>query len=234
VTVFRRRNRKQDDTEVGEVAEVAAPEANAPVESAGPAHGPWDVDAAPADGVDRIDLGALRIPTPDGTELRLEADDSGEITTIMLVGADSALQLGVFAAPRHEGIWDEVRAEIAAGIVGEGGTAHESTGLHGTELLADLSTPEGRQRVRFVGYDGPRWFVRGVFTGAAGSDENAAPLLTGALRDVVVVRGGDPMPARDPLPLRLPREVVESQKAADEERERPTLPERGPEITEIR
>jgi hypothetical protein len=230
VTVFRRRNRKQDDPDVTEVAEVAGEDVPAP---AVPGHGPWDVDAVPDDRMDRIDLGALRVPTPEGTELRLEADDAGEITTVLLVGGDSALQLGVFAAPRHEGIWDEVRDEIAAGIKAEGGTARDVEGDHGTELHAELSTPEGRQRVRFVGYDGPRWFVRGVFTGAAGVDEAAAGLLTDALRGVVVVRGGEPMPVRDPLPLRLPREVIESQ-AAEEEQRKLTLPERGPEITEIR
>jgi hypothetical protein len=140
----------------------------------------------------------------------------------------------VFAAPRNEGIWDEVREEIVTGIASEGGTARDVEGIHGTELHADLATPEGRQRVRFVGYDGPRWFVRGVFTGAAGRDEAAAGLLTDALRGVVVVRGDEAMPVRDPLPLQLPREVVESQHAAEEEQKRLTLPERGPEITELR
>jgi hypothetical protein len=235
VTVFRRRNRKQDDTEVTAVAEDSVAGEDAPTEPAAGDHGPWDADTAPADEVDRIDLGALLVPTPEGTELRLEADDAGEITTVLLVGSDSALQLGVFAAPRNEGIWDEVRGEIAAGIQAEGGSARDVEGHHGTELHAELSAPEGRQRVRFVGYDGPRWFVRGVFTGAAGVDEGAAGLLTDALRGVVVVRGGDPMPVRDPLPLRLPREVVESQQAAAEEEQRKlTLPERGPEITELR
>jgi hypothetical protein len=229
VTVFRRRNRKQDDPAP---EEAQATETGTAGEPPARAHGPWDVDTAPDDGVDRVDLGALRVPTPEGTELRLEADDAGEITTVLLVGPDSALQLGVFAAPRHEGIWDEVREEIAAGIAAEGGSARDVEGAHGAELHAELTTPEGRQRVRFVGYDGPRWFVRGVFTGAAGVDESASGLLADALRGVVVVRGGEPMPVRDPLPLRLPREVVESQEA--EQQARPTLPERGPEITEIR
>ena len=54
---------------------------------------------------------------------------------------------------------------------------------------------------------------------------------------MVVVRGNDPMPVRDPLPLRLPREVVE-QNAAQQEGGDPAQnglqpPRRGPEITEI-
>jgi hypothetical protein len=234
VTVFRRRNRKQDDAEVGEAAENTVTGEDTLEAPVALDHGPWDVDAAPDDGVERIDLGALRVPTPEGTELRLEADDAGEITTVLLVGAESALQLGVFAAPRNEGIWDEVRGEIADGIQTEGGSARAVEGDHGTELHAELAAPEARQRVRFVGYDGPRWFVRGVFTGAAGVDAAAAGVLDDALRGVVVVRGGEPMPVRDPLPLRLPREVMESQAAAEEEQKKLTLPERGPEITELR
>jgi hypothetical protein len=243
VTVFRRRNRKRDEAGAGEApaaepGTAAEPGATAPA----PPDGPWDVADAPGDGLERIDLGALRVPTLEGTELRLEADDAGQITTVLLVSADSALQVGVFAAPRNEGIWDEVRGELRDGIAAEGGSPREAAGRYGTELHAELETPEGHQLVRFVGYDGPRWFVRGVFTGAAGADENAAGPLDNALRGLVVVRGGDPMPVRDPLPLRLPREVLESQHedhqgaaAPDTARQqRPQPPVRGPEITETR
>jgi hypothetical protein len=247
VTVFRRRNRKRDETGAGDEATEPGTEAGAgsaagtggAVGSAGAApaatSGPWDVDDVPDDGVERIDLGALRVPTLDGTELRLEADEAGQITTVLLVSADSALQIGVFAAPRNEGIWDEIRAELRDGIIAEGGKPRETEGRHGTELHAELDTPEGHQLVRFIGYDGPRWFVRGVYSGAAGTDENAAGPLDEALSGVVVVRGGDPMPVRDPLPLRLPREVIESQHEAQQEAaRRPQPPTRGPEITETR
>lgn len=234
--MFRRRNRKRDDATATEVPDGTAVDENAePGTPAGAlrSQGPWDVDDAPADDLERIDLGALRVPTLVGTELRLEADEAGQITSVLLVASDSALQVGVFAAPRNEGIWDEVRSEIRDGITAEGGKPTEVDGADGAELHAELMTPDGRQTVRFVGYDGPRWFVRGVFSGAAGTDPAAAPELVEALRGVVVVRGGDPMPVRDPLPLRLPRDVVESQKAADEE-QRLELPQRGPEITETR
>jgi hypothetical protein len=237
VTVFRRRNRKQDDDSVAEeseAVETTVEDEGAPVSVR--ATGPWDVDDTPDDGLERIDLGALRVPTLEGTELRLEADEAGQVTTVLLVSSDSALQLSVFAAPRSEGIWDEVRGEIRDGISAEGGNPREVEGAHGSELHAELATAEGAQLARFVGYDGPRWFLRGVFTGAAGSDQAAAATLDTALRGVVVVRGGDPMPVRDPLPLHLPREVLESQKEAEEQqaRQAPTLPERGPEITETR
>ncbi|MCW2681550.1 MAG: hypothetical protein JWM62_2951, partial [Frankiales bacterium] len=55
----------------------------------------------------------------------------------------------------------------------------------------------------------------------------------------VVVRGGEAMDVRDPLPLRMPKEVTAAAEAsadasADEEQAPLPPPERGPEITEIR
>src|SRR6185503_6696543 len=73
--------------------------------------GPWDVTEAP-DGAAQLDLGALRVPAIEGVEVRVQADPDGRIQQVVLVHGDSALQLGVFAAPRSEGIWDEVRGEI--------------------------------------------------------------------------------------------------------------------------
>jgi len=51
---------------------------------------------------------------------------------------------------------------------------------------------------------------------------------------VVVVRGAEAMAVRDPLPLRLPKEVAEQAAAHAAEQGVPELPERGPEITEVR
>jgi hypothetical protein len=239
VTVFRRRNRKRDEDTAASSEQAPGQQAvdTAPAEQpgAGRQGGPWDVADVPADEAERIDLGALRVPALEGTELRLEADEDGQITSVLLVTEGSGVAIGAFAAPRNEGIWDEVRGEIRDAVRGEGGVPREVEGPHGTELHTEVDTPDGRQALRFVGYDGPRWFLRGVFSGAAALDLDAAPVLSEALLGVVVVRGGDPMPVRDPLPLRLPREVLESQHAADEQSpEAPTLPERGPEITETR
>jgi len=204
-----------------------------------PEVGPWDVTEAPDDDVARIDLGALQVPTLADVEVRVEADEKGEVAAVLLVHGQSGVQLGAFAAPRSEGIWPEVMSEIGEGIVGEGGTILTQEGEFGTELHARVPTPEGKQPVRFVGVDGPRWFLRAVFTGAAATDPDAERVLVDSVRQVIVVRGNDPMPVRDPLPLRLPREVVEQQVEQQDEpsqAERPKVkpPRRGPEITEVR
>ena len=98
----------------------------------------------------------------------------------------------------------------------------------------------GMRLVRFVGIDGPRWFVRGLFTGAAADGGEQAGLLEDVLRNVVVVRGEHPVPPRDILELRLPpeaRQALEEQAGAEEEnRFRGDLNpfDRGPEFTETR
>ena len=106
-------------------------------------------------------------------------------------------------------------------------------------------TPDGQrgERIaRFVGVDGPRWFLRGVISGAAVlGDDKAAASVEEVFRTVVVDRGDDPRPPRELLPMTLPADLVaaaEEEPAVEEETEnehsklRP-MPRRGPEITEI-
>jgi hypothetical protein len=208
--------------------------------------GPYDADAAPDDELPRIDLGAMRVPLVEGLEVRLDMDEAtGEPTQLVLADGDSMLQLGVFAAPRSSGIWGEVREEIAESLKGAGGSCEEITGALGTELAA--SVPTGDPAVpfapaRFIGVDRPRWFLRGLLSGPAAVDAQAAAKLELVLRGTVVVRGKDAMPIRDPLPLRLPAEAMQlaqEQIAAAQVRaqgEAPTLEqlEQGPTITETR
>lgn len=215
--------------------------------------GPWDSAEAPDDGLPRLDLGALLIPAAEGAEIRVEVNEAQQVVAATVVAGNSALQILAFAAPRSAGIWDEIRGEIAASIRADGGTTQEVEGPFGTELRAravgrDQRGAEVSQILRFTGVDGPRWFLRGVFTGPAATDEKQAAVLESVLRDVVVVRGDEAMAPRDALPLRLPREAAQAaQEAAErageqagqdqQQVDRHELPdpfERGPEITETR
>ena len=101
--------------------------------------GPFDYTEAPEGG--RLDLGALQVPAVEGVDLRVQADPDGVIQQVVLVFGDSALQLGVFAAPRNEGIWDEVRGEIRKSLFDDGVAAEEQPGDYGTELRARVRTP---------------------------------------------------------------------------------------------
>lgn len=173
-----------------------------------PPVGPYDVTEAPA-GVRRLDLGSLQIPAIEGVEVRVQANPDGVIQQVVLANRGSALQLGVFAAPRSEGIWDEVRAEIAESLRRDGASVQEATGEYGPELVAQVRTPEGHTHLRFVGVDGPRWMVRGLYQGPAAAQPEAAGALADVLHGLVVDRGQDAKPVREPLPLRLPREIAE-------------------------
>ncbi len=216
--------------------------------------GPWDAADAPADDRPRLDLGGMLVPVPPDTEVRVDVSPEGEVVAATLVRGNGAVQVNAFAAPRTEGIWAEVLDEIAASLAETGGVTERATGPHGPELRTAVPTqaPDGSilmAPARFVGVDGPRWFLRAMYTGSAAVDPDAAAPLEAALRDVVVVRGTDPMAVRDPLPLRLPAQAQEAAAAAqaagpataEQDVDDPeasgdplALPERGPEITETR
>jgi hypothetical protein len=205
--------------------------------------GPWDVsEVETSEGY--VDLGGLWLPGRDGMELRLEVEEETSrviAATVQLGG--SAVQLQAFAAPRREGIWDEIRKEIASSVTRQGGTADEVPGTFGRELLARVPSrsPDGRtahQPARFAGIDGPRWFLRAVFHGEAAYEAEKATELESLVREVVVVRGTEAMAPRELLTLRLPDGAIEgaNQDGADAEDDGrdPLQPfERGPEITEV-
>lgn len=214
---------------------AATPAAPAAPAERDPARGPWDVSQAD-DRPGRVDLGAIRIPGRDGMALRMELDRATRrVIAANVTLGQSTIQLQAFAAPRTAGIWDEIRNQIAASIKAQGGAAQEGPGPFGTELLALLPVKDaagnvGKRPARFLGVDGPRWFLRGVITGQALVDKNAAALIEQYFSEVVVVRGDDPRPPSELLALTMPGQSA-PQPAAPAE---PDLLTRGPEITEVR
>ncbi|MPV49415.1 DUF3710 domain-containing protein [Pseudactinotalea sp. HY160] len=202
------------------------------------ARGPWDLDEQPELGT-RVDVGGLRIPARQGMQVRMELEPkSRRIVSVNIALGGSALQLQAFAAPRSEGLWETLRPEIVESITKQGGTVEAREGGFGEELLARLPvrTKDGRsghRPARFLGFDGSRWFLRGVLTGPAAVDPEAGAALEEVFADVVVVRGTAPRAPRDLLPLHLPG------KPGEEVAPEPTRPVldlgqgRGPEITEV-
>ncbi|HET8989117.1 MAG TPA: DUF3710 domain-containing protein, partial [Humibacillus sp.] len=197
------------------------------------------------DDTDYLNLGAIWLRGSQGMELRLEVNEQEQqITGVTAVIGDSAVQLQAFAAPRTEGVWIDIRNEIAASIVDSGGTAEVVTGEFGEELLTRMpqAGPDGRtvfMPARFVGIDGPRWFLRAVVSGRAAIEPEAAEAVHDVIRTTVIDRGGEAMPPRELLPLRLPEVPADdaAQAAPAEEPGAPQLDdlnpfERGPEITE--
>lgn len=174
-----------------------------------PTTGPYDIADSPDAGGERLDLGALRLPVDSGLEIRVEVSEDGTVVGVTLLNPTGQMQLGVFAAPRKEGIWEEIRAEIKDSISTQGGTVAEQDGPFGTELAGRLPVPGGLTPVRFLGVDGPRWFLRAMLAGAPAVEEEQAQPFLDVFRGVVVVRGNDPLPVREPVPLQLPKEATE-------------------------
>ncbi|HEU4948381.1 MAG TPA: DUF3710 domain-containing protein [Kribbella sp.] len=218
--IFRRKAKNEDTEAAGpagsdEAVETAA-EAEETGESGAPGadgKGPYDVsevEPATLEADDRIDLGALIITGLPGMELRLQVEEqSGDVQAVLLVLEDSALELRAFAAPKSAGIWADVRREIAAEATRMGGTATESEGPFGTELVlvVPVQDPGGQifsQTSRVIGVDGPRWLLRGTVLGRAAVEPEAAPPMEDSFSNVVVVRGNEPMAPREALALRLP------------------------------
>jgi hypothetical protein len=213
-------------------------------------NGPFD--RSEVDSLDgRLDLGALWLMGVPGMELRLDVEEGSQSVVAVTAALDeSTVHLQAFAAPRSEGIWDDIRTELAASITGQGGTADKTWGPLGSELRAQMPGLDADGRtvlspVRFIGVDGPRWFLRAVLSGPAASDDEAASALLDVVRATVVVRGDEAMAPREVLPLKLPEQVDAQPGAAEDvagqeppEKHPPALDDfkpfdRGPEITEI-
>ena len=173
-------------------------------------HGPLDVTEA-NQVRPYIDLGGVKILPREGLGLRLEVEEgTGRVVAVGLDLAGSSLQVQPFAAPRSSGLWHEIREQIEQQILAQGGTTRVVDGGLGPELLAQIpaQAAPGQAPVtriaRFVGVDGPRWFLRGVISGEAAVDPDLGAQLEELFRGVVVVRGSSPMPPRDLIPLRMP------------------------------
>lgn len=162
-----------------------------------------------------VDLGGVKILPREGLHLRLEVEEETQrVVAVGLDYADSSLQVQPFAAPRSSGLWHEIRAQIGEQVERQGGRTSVRDGVFGPELVAEIpvaTTPDGPAETRiarFIGVDGPRWFLRGVIAGAAAVQPEAAALVEDLFRSIVVVRGVAPMPPRDLIPLRMPTAPV--------------------------
>ena len=186
--------------------------------------GPWDraETDADSDGPDFVDLGGLIVRGRPGLELRLQVDEQAqEVSSVLLAGPDSGVELRAFAAPRYDGIWDDVRQDIAAEAAKRGGTATERDGEFGVELtlVVPIQTPDGKQATqtsRIVGVDGPRWLLRGTFLGKSATQPDPDGVVESAFRDVIVVRGSAPMAPRDLIPMTVPQTQATEETETDD------------------
>jgi hypothetical protein len=195
-----------DNTDETGEEELQAKSAPADRAQAGP------LDEAEANAVrPYVDLGGVKIVPREGLHLRLEVEEgSKRVVAVGLDYAGSTLQVQPFAAPRSTGLWHEIRQQIADQIAKQGGTTKLTAGTFGPELIAEIPAvaagqPGTTRLARFIGVDGPRWFLRGVIAGEGATNPEAAAQIEDLFRSIVVVRGTTPMPPRDLIPLHMPK-----------------------------
>lgn len=177
--------------------------------------GPFDVAEVDIenDGVERVDLGSILIAPAEGLELRLQVEEtSREVQSVLIAGPTGAVEVRAFAAQRNGDLWADVRRQIASETARQGGTATETEGEHGTELVCQrtVRTAEGgtsQQPSRIVGFNGPRWFLRATYLGRPAVSPDQAGPWEEAVASVVVRRGDGPMAPGDQLPLTLPAQA---------------------------
>ena len=204
---------------------VALPESSAEYEGRGDERGPWDVEDENVPDYDEyLDMGSYYLPFLKGIELRVKANRATQqvLGTTITYGS-SSVEIEAFAAPKTLGLWDDVRADL----IEANKEAKEVEGVFGTELALPVTVKGGRKVLtRIVGVDGPRWMLRGIFSGKAATDPESeeAKALNQFFADIVVERGDNPLAPRDLIPMHPPVAPAERKaaKAAAEETEQKT------------
>ncbi|KUP97667.1 DUF3710 domain-containing protein [Thermobifida cellulosilytica] len=219
--MFGRRRKKKAKSRVDDIPPAVAPR-HAPVteptkeDDRYRARGPWDVSEEVPE-MPRVDLGALRVPVGPGIEVQVNVakqQNQNRIIGVTIINGKTAMQVQPFAAPKSTGLWTDIRKEVVAEIARTGGKSEEFDGTFGPEVRAIVPMP-GRtnekgqqlaQPMRFLGVDGPRWFLRAVIRGEGAVRPEAAARIEEIFAGIVVVRGYHPIPPRDLLEITLPKQ----------------------------
>ena len=161
-----------------------------------------------------MEFGPLIITPFDGLGLQLHGDpESGVVRALLATYGESGLELALFAAPRTDGLADELREETVEEATQAGGHAELADGPFGPEVrrVLPMEGPEGEQlfhvsRIWLV--EGPRWLLRGTLMGRAGMVEGEAEpadVFVEFFRNVVVKRDDAPRVPGEPIHLALPQ-----------------------------
>jgi hypothetical protein len=161
-----------------------------------------------------IDFGAIQLPLRDDVVYKLEVEEAtSKIVALTVEHNGSALQLQAFSAPASDGVWHEIRSSLEQSILAQNGRTEQVVGPLGPELNAQIPNVDGGFRLaKFIGVDGPKWFLRGVISGLALGDVLSMSHVIDIFRSVAVVRGSQPMPPKELLELVAPAGAQKSVK----------------------
>jgi hypothetical protein len=154
--------------------------------------GPYDAENPDTPNDDTaLDLGVLRLPVPDGAQLRI-AHDSG---ALHLQVPSGQLSLSVLTAPRSAPLWPGIAEAITSAQGNEGAVCEPG------EWGPEIQTGSYGELSWFIGADGPGWLLYGVASGPAERSAELVGTLRELFRSSVVRRGSEQLPPRTVLPL---------------------------------
>lgn len=213
-----------ENSETIEIVEQAAADAlqqtsNA-YEGRGESRGPWDVDDEDVPDYDEyLDLGAYYLPFLQQIELRIKANRStGAVLGATVTYKKSSLEIEAYAAPKTLGLWEDIREDLLE----SNAKAKAVNGVFGTEVSLPVAVKGGKSvTTRIVGVDGPRWMLRGIFSGTAATDPHSqeTQTLNRFFADIVVERGEEPLAPRDLIAMHEPVTPAERKAAMDDDSE---------------
>lgn len=208
----------QQDADAEDTGDDYPTDASEEYEGRGEDWGPWDVDDEYVPDYDEyLDLGAYYIPFMKGIELRIKASRAtNAVLGATITYGSSSLEVEAFAAPKTLGLWDDVRADL---LDSKSDIAKEVPGVFGMELILPVPIKEGKMvTTRIVGVDGPRWMLRGIFSGKAATDPDneETQALNRFFSQIVVERGEEPLAPRDLIPMHPPVTPGERKAAAEQ------------------
>jgi len=185
--------------------------------------GPYDISEIESQEFSKgyMDLGTIKVPMRKKVSYRLEQEQAkNKVFAVSAVHENSTLQIQAFAAPRSGGLWEEIRQEMYdQNKSAKGAKLAFQRGEFGQELIIRIPAelPDGRkgERIaRFLGIDGPRWMIRAMIMGKAALNKKDATILNDILKNTVIDRGDQPLPARQLLELTPPENVQAAMKEA--------------------
>nr|WP_280363246.1 DUF3710 domain-containing protein [Nocardia wallacei] len=182
--------------------------------------GPYDyedvADVLEDVGDQRLDLGSVILPVPEGGQLQVEMTPDGTPQAVHLATEHGRLTVAAYAAPKSPGQWRSVVNDLRDSLRKDGAQVSVQNGPWGRELHAVTQGAD----LRFIGVDGYRWMLRLVAAGPSGSVDEGTPLVQAAraiVSETVVRRGEEPLPVREPLPVVLPQELADQLTAAHQQ-----------------
>ena len=146
-----------------------------------------------------LDLGSMMIPVPHEAEVQVEMGDDGPQMLHILTPFGRVTPVA-FAAPTTGELWDNTVPTLIEGMTADG---LEATTEEGHGVPRSLPSPA---TAHFgLPATGPRWMQTRWTRNRLSRWRRWREIIARTF----VVRGTDPIPAGDPLPVQLPQAMVE-------------------------